>query len=331
MDSPRCERRYAVLRRRITRRLQDLVPRWASRTLTEASSWALETPGKQIRGVLVMLSAEAAGGRARDALDAAVAVETLHSFTLVHDDIMDNAAVRRGRPSVHARWNSATALLVGDALTGLAYGSLLRSPREHLTRAATLFTRGLVEVCEGQALDLEFERRREVSREEYFLMIEKKTARLVAVAAELGACIGGGNPSLVRRLRAFGFRLGRAFQLQDDLLDATADESRLGKPVGGDIREGKKTILLLTALERTGGRDRALLRGLGKGTRTPGADRRLVESVTHIYEREGVLADTALLVRTETDRALGALGGLPPSRARDMLRWLALRLLNRTA
>jgi geranylgeranyl diphosphate synthase, type II len=322
------ERRFQFLRTLIDRRLATLERRWASPDLTDACRYVLNGGGKRIRGGIVLLACEAAGRPARRALDAAVAVEVMHNFTLVHDDIMDHARTRRGRPSVHARWNVNTALLVGDVLLGQSYESLLRSPPS--PRITALLTRALLEVCEGQALDLEFETRDDVTSREYFRMIEKKTARLISLSAELGAVIGGGSLRTIAALRSYGLHLGRAFQIQDDLLDVVADERRFGKVIGGDILERKKTFLLLTALQRMRDTDRRALMRLLSAPRRRGADgRRIVRAVTALYTRYGVLDAARQRIRRESRRAAAALDELQDGRATGMLRWLAGVLVHR--
>lgn len=325
------ERRYERLRHAVDRRVAALSGRWRSPVLTEGCAYVLDGGGKRVRSVLLLLACEAAGGTVRRALPAAAAIEALHNFTLVHDDIMDRARTRRGRPTVHTRWDTNTALLVGDVLLGLAYRTL-PGPRA-TDRMVRVFTRGLLEVCEGQALDMEYERRARVSTREYFLMIEKKTAWLLATAAELGGILGGGTPGQLAALRSFGMHVGRAFQLQDDLLDVLGDEETFGKAIGGDILEGKRTYLLLRALERARGADRRVL-GLVFRRRPPAgraARRRFVHDVREIYLRTGAARDARRHVQRETARAVRALGLLPDTRARAVLHWLAGHLLTRTA
>lgn len=325
------ERRYGALRQMVDRGTAALARRGKPADLNEGCSYVLRAGGKRVRGVLVMLSCEAVGGRSAQALDAGVAVETLHNFTLVHDDIMDHARSRRGRPTVHVRWNTNTALLVGDSLMGLAYRSLSRATLRVQAPLVELLTEALLEVCEGQALDLEFERRSDVTVPEYFGMIEKKTGRLISVAAEMGGLVGGGTPGQTNALREFGRYLGRAFQLQDDLLDVVADQARLGKPIGGDIIAGKKTFLLLKAAERARGNDRALIAERLENHRAvpPGRRAGIIARVTELYEQYGILAEAGRQVRRNTTLAVTALEALPHNRGTAMLRWLAEALVHR--
>jgi geranylgeranyl diphosphate synthase type II len=325
--------RYDVLRRMVDRRLAALKVPPAAADLRDGCRYVLDGKGKRVRAVLVLLSCEAVGGNALQALDAGTALEVMHNFTLVHDDIMDHAPSRRGRPTVHIRWDLNTALLVGDVLLGAAFAALLRTRTRTITPLVRIFTEGLLQVCEGQALDLAYERRTDVTLSAYFRMIEKKTARLLALAAELGGMIGGATPRQRAALRRYGLALGRAFQLQDDLLDVTADHERFGKETGGDILARKKTFLLLTALERARGDDGERLRDYMLGpSRTPAAPREeVLMVVTDIYRRYGVIDETRQLVLRNTQKARRALTLLPPSRGTSMLRHLADALVSRSS
>ena len=345
MNARAFQRRYDNLRKMVDARLASAVRDRDPRELHNACRYVLTGGGKRIRAVLVMLSCEATGGRAERALEAATAVEMLHNFTLVHDDIMDNAAERRGRPTVHRRWGVNGALLVGDVLIGLALQDLMRVRTERAAEVAALLARGHIDVCEGQALDLQYERRRRVTVREYFRMIERKTGRLFSTAVAIGGVLGGGTAREIAALTAYGKHLGRAFQLQDDLLDVVGDRTRFGKTIGGDIVEGKKTFLLLTAAQRTRGADRRMLEAILRRSaaerasplRTPmsarasARDRAKIAAVTAIYARSGVLNDARRLIRQESARAQAALAGLRSSTARSMLGWLADQLAERGA
>lgn len=330
------EARYLSLRAMLDRHAVASTRQWHSDTLNDACRFVLSASGKRVRSVLLLLSCEAVGGRAARVLDAGVAVEALHNFTLVHDDIMDNAPSRRGRPTVHIKWDINTALLVGDVILGLGYANLARTKTRHTRRIMQLFTEGMLEVCEGQALDLEFEWRRDITLRDYFRMIEKKTARLISMSTELGAILGGGKRKQIDQLREFGFLLGRAFQLQDDLLDVVAEGTTFGKAIGGDICEGKKTYLLLSALKYAQGKDATVLKSIltlnTRGNRvhlSPGGKRELVRRVTAIYEKYGILDRSRSLIRRNTDRAIHTLSSLPRNRGTEMLRWFAGELVHR--
>jgi len=344
MRKPTHRQRYDDLRRMVEERIRALPRGGSPDDLNDACRYVLAGGGKRIRAVLVLLSCEAVGGKTRQALEASVALELMHNFTLVHDDIMDHAPSRRGRPTVHIRWNLNNALLAGDVLLAMAYSALLRTRTPKLSAALELFTTALLQVCEGQALDLEFEKRPDVSVRDYFRMIGKKTGRLFSAAGEIGGLVGGGSQKQIGALSEFGHHLGRAFQLQDDLLDVMADQSRLGKSIGGDILERKKTYLLLRAAERARGRDRAVVRALlrKKPTGPKGTERttqrsgrpaeaRMISMVTDIYRRYGILEDTQRQVRANTRKAVNALDALPRNESTAALRWLSESLVKRAS
>jgi geranylgeranyl diphosphate synthase type II len=328
---------YHRLRVRVDAYLAALALPGAPRALRDACEYVLHSGGKRLRAVLLMLSSQAAGGTTLQALPAAAAVEIMHNFTLVHDDVMDHAPSRRGAPTVHVKWDLNTALLTGDTLLSVAYRELLKTRHEDLRMLVGLFTRGVYDVCEGQAMDLAFEKRNNVSVEEYFDMIARKTGRLITTSTEMGARIGGGTPRTVRALKTFGAHLGRAFQLQDDLLDVVGNERQFGKTIGGDIIEGKRTFLLLTALERAHGNDRTLVervmhRKTGLAEHLSAAQRRtLLREVRAMYESYGILASTRQNVAAYTRLARRSLEALPASPAREMLHWLSLSLVHRAS
>ncbi len=321
-------KRYEHLRTLMDRRVASISGDRKAKDLSEACTYVHRAKGKRVRSILLLLSCEAVGGTLRRALDAGAAVETMHNFTLVHDDIMDNAGTRRGEPTVHKQWNTNTALLAGDVLLGQAYAQLLRTKTPHIKQAASLFTEGLLEVCEGQALDLAFEYQSSVSLNDYFGMIEKKTARLISMSTEMGAIIGGGTQSQIRSLRSFGHYLGRAFQVQDDLLDVVADQKAFGKKIGGDILEGKKTFLLIQAYQRSHRKDRKLLEAV-MSRRHDKRSRTLVSEVRSLYEKYGVLESAREQIRKDTGFAISMLARIPKNRATEMLLWFSGVLLNR--
>ena len=221
-------------------------------SLYDPVRFVLEARGKRLRPAVVVLAAEAFGALPETALPAALAAEVFHAFTLVHDDIMDHSDERRGRPTVHVRWDEPTAVLAGDFLMGLAYDLLDRAETDRRAPVQAAWHRMMRRLCEGQAMDKAFETAADVSVADYLAMIDGKTAALLACCFELGARLGGAPDPAARALHDAGLDLGRAFQIQDDLLDLTADSDDWGKPIGGDLLEGKRTFLLLTALERAG-------------------------------------------------------------------------------
>ena len=205
--------------------------------------------GKRLRPVLTLLTAEIFGASYKDALSAAIAIEVFHNFSLVHDDIMDAAPVRRGQPTVHEKWNTTTAILSGDAMLILAYQYFEDYEPKVFLALAKLFSRTALQVCEGQQWDIDFENSEKVLLKDYLKMIEYKTAVLVAAAMEMGAIIANASKEDCAAIYNFGLNLGIAFQIQDDYLDAFGNPENFGKQIGGDIIENKKTYLYLKALE----------------------------------------------------------------------------------
>lgn len=218
-------------------------------TLYEPSEYFLKIGGKRIRPVLCLLGNELFSELHSDAYLAAKAVELFHNFSLVHDDMMDEANLRRGQPTVHTKYDSNTALLVGDIMVIRAYEYLQPIQSNHLSKILGLFNQTAREVCEGQQLDMDYAKKITVSMEEYIHMITLKTSVLLAASLQMGAIIGGAGEHNCMHLYAFGKKLGIAFQIQDDYLDAFGDAAVFGKDAGGDIKQNKKTFLLIRALE----------------------------------------------------------------------------------
>jgi len=216
-------------------------------SLYDPIRYILKNSGKRIRPLLVLLTGESLAGDENILLKGAIAVELLHNFTLVHDDIMDQDDLRRGQTTIHKRWDEGTAILSGDGLIGLAYRLLTEQDYPNFQPVLKTFTDAVVEVCEGQALDKDFETRDSVSLTDYNTMIAKKTAALIAMAVKLGALMAGAEGERADRLAEFGFNIGMAFQIQDDLFDFLSSSKVLGKPVGSDLIAGKKTYVTLMA------------------------------------------------------------------------------------
>lgn len=217
--------------------------------LYEPVRYILDLGGKRMRPILSMMACEMFSGEYKNATNAAIGVEIFHNFTLIHDDIMDEAPLRRGKETVHTKWNDRVGLLSGDFLMVESYQRLANYRPEILPRILKIYNITAIEVCEGQQMDMDFEKRTDVTIEEYITMIRKKTAVLLGCSLEIGAAVGGASEKEAQDLYNFGTNLGIAFQLQDDILDVYADQAKFGKQVGGDIIANKKTFLLLTALE----------------------------------------------------------------------------------
>ncbi len=254
--------------------------------LYQPIQYSLEMGGKRLRPVLVLLAYNLFAEDVETALSAAVAIEVFHNFTLLHDDIMDKADVRRNRPTVHIQFDENSAILSGDAMAFQSYKYLLecRSPR--IVDVASLFTKTAVEVCEGQQFDMDFESRLDVQAEEYIEMIRLKTAVLLAASLKTGALLANADEESSKALYDFGIQLGLAFQLQDDLLDTFGDQNTFGKKIGGDILANKKTYLLIKALKHADGDTKnELLDWIGKSEFNPDEK---IAAVTRIYEKVGV-------------------------------------------
>jgi geranylgeranyl diphosphate synthase type II len=218
-------------------------------TLYDPINYFLSLGGKRLRPVLCLMGNELFGDIAPDAWEVASAIELFHNFTLIHDDIMDKAPIRRGKQTIHMKYNESTAILAGDVLIVKAYQALNRIEPGLLHRILALFNQTAVEVCEGQQLDMDFEQKQEVSFDEYLNMITLKTSVLIAASLKMGGILGGGSLGNLNLLYEAGKKIGLAFQVQDDFLDAFGNAEKFGKQIGGDIRTNKKTFLLIRALE----------------------------------------------------------------------------------
>lgn len=308
--------------------LADQQPTGEPSRLYEPVRYILEMGGKRMRPVLVLLSADLYGAAPEAALPAAMAVEVFHNFSLVHDDIMDAAPLRRGRATVHRKWDTNTAILSGDAMLIKAYQHLEAYRPGDFKPLMVLFSQTALQVCEGQQYDMDFESRDDVTLPEYLRMIELKTAVLLGCALRMGALVGGASEAEQQAIYDFGISLGIAFQLQDDYLDAFGNPETFGKQVGGDIIENKKTFLYLQTL---GLAPEAEARELGDlYTIKPHDPQAKVDRVLQLFRQCG--ADTAIQNRIAayTERAFDQLEGLSGNpRAKLALRAFGQWLLKR--
>lgn len=289
--------------------------------------YSLAGGGKRLRPMLALLGCGLFTDEVQRALPAAAAVEVFHNFTLLHDDIMDNAPVRRGKPSVFSKWGQNVAILSGDAMLICAYRLLGEVAPQLLPRILRTFNEMALEVCEGQQYDMDFERKQKVSVVEYMHMIELKTSALLAGATVIGALLGGASEEDCRKLRRFAVELGLAFQLQDDLLDSYGDQ-RLGKAIGGDILEGKKTYLMITAMSRAEESARDILRNAYRDPMLTDAEK--IAAVKAIYDRYDVPRLTEQQISLRFERANGILDTLSVDPARlEPMREYAKSLMGR--
>lgn len=233
----------------IENHIQNLSIPDAPQELYEPVKYVLSMGGKRIRPALVILACDLFAGAAEPAMIPALAIEVFHNFTLLHDDIMDRSDLRRGKPTVHVKYNENVAILSGDVMSILASRLMNQAPGVVLNAVHDIFTRTAMQVCEGQQLDMNFEERITVTEEEYMEMIELKTAVLIAASLQIGAILGGATQKDAGDLYGFGKNMGIAFQLQDDLLDTYGDPEVIGKKVGTDILDNKKTLLMIKALD----------------------------------------------------------------------------------
>lgn len=218
-------------------------------TMLEPVKYALESRGKRLRPILLILVGKGFGAEVKKLLPAATAIEILHTFTLVHDDIMDNDSFRRGRETIHKKWDVNTAILAGDALMSLAFGELTKTPIEAKHRLVEELSNAMLEICDGQKMDMEFEGRVNVTKDEYLQMIGKKTGRLLSTSCKIGGMIASIEDDRIKSLESFGRLLGIAFQIQDDLLEIVSSEQKMGKSLKSDLKSGKKTFLVVDYLE----------------------------------------------------------------------------------
>ena len=250
---------FKEIQEKIEREIGQLEFDCPPKSLYEPITYILSLGGKRIRPALVLMAYNLYREDVEKAIRPAIGLEVFHNFTLLHDDLMDQADKRRNKPTVHKVWNANTAILSGDAMLIAAYQLIGETAPEHLKEVLDLFTRTALEICGGQQYDMEFESRMDVSEEEYLEMIRLKTAVLLACSLKTGAILGGASREDAENLYRFGINIGLAFQLQDDLLDVYGDTKTFGKNIGGDILCNKKTFLLINALRRAEGEQKAQL------------------------------------------------------------------------
>ena len=297
--------------------------------LYDASKHLIKAGGKKIRPALVLLTAEAVGGNIEGAYKTAAAVELIHTFSLIHDDIMDEDEMRRGKPSVHTMWGEPMAILAGDILFSLAFELVAQTqvddvPASRVIKALNTVVDACIKICEGQACDMSFEEKFDVGESEYLNMIYKKTAALIAAATKSGAIIGGGTAEQVEALSQYGELIGMAFQIQDDYLDVVSDEEELGKPVGSDIVEGKMTLMVVHTLSVASPEDKEELIFILKS-----GDESNTQRAIDIFNKYGSIDYTRDIALDNVNRAKDLLDLLDDSPAKEALYDLADFMLQR--
>ncbi|MFH1213922.1 MAG: polyprenyl synthetase family protein [Candidatus Neomarinimicrobiota bacterium] len=265
-------------------------------TLYQPMHYCLNAKAKRLRPIMVLLVGENLGAARAALMPSALAIEIMHTFTLVHDDIMDNDTFRRGQRTVHVQWNVNTAILTGDGLIALAFRILMQTKSERINQIGTEFSQAMLEICEGQSFDMAFEKNDMIDTAGYMDMIARKTGRLLGLACQLGALIAGASPKIIHNLNLFGQELGQAFQIQDDLLELTANQDVMGKSLGSDFAAGKKTYPIVAALTDLPESQRA---GFIDFLKANASNRRLI--VQELTRRDCIQQTEAVIARLFAD------------------------------
>lgn len=297
--------------------------------LYEPIEYTLAAGGKRVRPQLAVIASQMFGGKDEEVLPAALALEVFHNFTLLHDDVMDHAEVRRGRPTVHVKWDANTAILSGDQMLIEAYKLLAKIPTEKLPKILQLFNKMGTEICEGQQYDVDFESQQHVEIDQYLKMIRLKTSVLLATALQMGAYIAGAGEEEQEALYQFGIHVGLAFQIQDDILDVWGDPTTFGKALGGDISCNKKTFVTINALQIADVESLKELQYWFGQTLKDNTEK--IAKVRATYDRLGVRDICEKVVEEYTNKALSILATLPQNEATEQLSQLANKLNTRNS
>lgn len=311
-----------------SRAIADIKYPAAPAALYEPIAYTMALGGKRLRPVLTLMACDAFCGDYRRAINQAVGIELYHNFTLLHDDVMDKADVRRGKPTVHVRWNDNVAILSGDAMLTMASQHIAEADSAHLKAAMLLFNKTAMEVYDGQQYDMDFESRMDVSEKEYIEMIRLKTSVLLGCACKMGAVMADAAETDAEAIYQYGMNLGVAFQLQDDILDVYGDPATFGKEIGGDIMNNKKTFMLINAINRASGNDRKeLLQWIDADN--PDRNEK-VAAVTAIYNRLDIRAIAEAAMDQYNDRALAIIDTIAiGDEAKQVFRDFANMLMHR--
>lgn len=312
------------IKKAINENLSSIVPN----ELQEASIYLTDAGGKMIRPVLTLLVTEGVEGDKEGSLKSAASIELIHTFSLIHDDIMDDDDVRRGVPAVHKVWGDGLAILSGDTLFSKAFELIINSEKDPVQNNKSLATvaDACVQICEGQALDISFEGRYDVTEEEYLEMIFKKTGALIAAATKVGAIMGGASDDVSEAMYEYGKLIGLAFQIQDDYLDVISDEESLGKPIGSDIAKGKMTLMAVKALTEADEKDSETLLKILKNDNSSKED---IDAAIEIYEKYGSIQYAHDIALANVNQAKELLDILPETEAKHKLSLVAEYVLER--
>lgn len=310
----------------ISRSIDEYVVEIPSGNLYDPVRYIFRLGGKRMRPALMLGACDLFGGDIREAIPPAIGVEVFHNFTLMHDDIMDEAPLRRGKETVHHKWNTNNAILSGDVMFVMGYQLMCRVKPAILPEVLDVFSKTATEVCEGQQLDMDFENRNDVSIAEYIEMIRLKTSVLLAGSLKIGGIIGGGNPEDLRHIYRFGEHIGIAFQLRDDLLDVYGDSDKFGKQVGGDILANKKTYLALKAREMASDDQLRKLENLAGVDADPTIK---VQQTIGLFDELGIRSETEKAMESYFDSAMKHLAALnvPEEKKQELTRFAELLLV----
>jgi geranylgeranyl diphosphate synthase type II len=295
------------------------------RNLYDPLNYFLSNGGKRLRPVLTLLATELGGAQKEDAINCALAVEVFHNFSLIHDDIMDAAPIRRGKVTVHEKWNSNIAILSGDVLLVKAYQLLANQKSQHIPELLTLFNKTAIEVCEGQQMDMDFETSEFVTVDEYIKMIRLKTSVLLGCALEFGFIVSNNSISNRKKIYDFGVNIGIAFQIQDDLLDLYGNPDKVGKQVGGDVKSNKKTLLYLIAEKNAVGDLREKLNQVKSELDLNSK----VSATQEIYEALGVKIETKSYLDRYYQQAIDLLDSIETESDKSVIMEMVNYLFNR--
>jgi len=312
----------------INKQIQSLNIYGEPHELYDPISYTLEGGGKRLRPALMMMSCEMYDGDINDTINPALGIEIFHNFTLLHDDIMDRAPIRRGRETVYKKWDTNVAILSGDTMFAMAYDYVRQTKPELVPAIMKIFCKTSIEVCEGQQYDMNFETAENTTLAEYLNMIRLKTAVALAASMEIGAAIAGAPEDQQRKIYAFGENLGMAFQLQDDLLDAFGDQAKFGKKIGGDILANKKTYIYLKALEAASDDEAENIKLLYMSDTIPPEQK--ITQVKEIFTKLNIPALTEKLINSYFEEAMHIFEHLSPDTSKKtILKEFAYQILNR--
>lgn len=319
---------FEDIRKKIEEKIHNSIIVKEPLSIYEPFHYVITAGGKRIRPFLTLISAGAINNDPYAAMDAAIAIEILHNFTLVHDDIMDESPFRRGQPTVHTKWDNSVAILSGDVMVGWAYKFINRYSRHSRFEDITdVFTTGLIEVCEGQAYDMDFNCLKNVEIDDYIKMIDKKTAKILQTSVLLGALIGSCNTDEFSSLSDYAYNFGIAFQLQDDLLDISAEHQKFGKKIGQDIIEGKKTYLIIKAKELA--KEPEDIELINKFFDSNGLTEAYVPKMYDLFKKLGILDLTYQISLDYLKKAKNSISLLNNNSYKDLLIWLIDKMENR--